>query len=279
MSVISGTVGAVTGASAAGDAAEAGATSAKYAADVQRYIYDTNRKDMMPFLEHAEALLPYDSHENAYRDTMRSGHIAAQDAFQDLWVQGPGSYEDSDWYKDTQKSIDYALEKANKEMGLASTVSGSQYGRDLVNYAVPLAAEKTREGRTNFVNEWINTKLNPLQQNINSLQGNTAAVNPAMNLIPSMQSNATSAGQGIADSIMSGGAAQMSGILGQQNALMQGLGGLSSGAGLAASLLLNPGSAAASAGGGGASSNLIRIGNGVGGGEAADYGLSGFKMW
>jgi len=244
MSVVSGVVGAITGSNASSDAADAGAAASKYATDLQRDMYDQNREDMMPFLEHAESMLQFDESANAHADAMRSGHRDAQSAFQDLWSEGPGSYEESDYYKDTQASIDYAIEKAQKEMDLKSTGTGSMYGRKLTDYSMDTAAELTRQGRGNFINEWINTRLNPLQQNINSLAGHAAATNPAMNVVPAMSNANANAASGMANTILAGGAAEAGGILGGQQALMQGLQGGSTAAALGINALLNKGGAA-----------------------------------
>lgn len=237
MSVISGTIGALTGSKASSDAAAAQAAASKYAADIQKEIYMMQRMDMAPFLESAEKMLPYVEAEMERAHRLGGQYESAILQYEDMFRTGPGKFEESDYYKDMVGTIDYAIGKAVKEMGTAATASGAGYGRDLMDWAVPMAAEATKGARGNYVSEWINTKLNPMQTYMAQLGGVSLPANPAMNVIPSLNAAGSNYATGAGNAALYGGEAQASGILGQQNALMQGIGGLSSAAGLGLGML------------------------------------------
>ena len=201
--------------------------------------------------------------------------------FEKLVKEGPGKYEDSDYYKDMQKSMDYAIERANREMGTASTASGAGYGRKLVDYAVPMADEAYRQGRGNFLNEWVQTKYNPYQNYINTLIGGTEMPQlPQMNLVNTMANAGNQYVQGASDSIMNQGTAEASGILGGNQATQNMLGGISSAIGTGLSGLNSMVSGGGvnflgggSSGGGGGSGSFSPID------PSNNYGLGSFDEW
>jgi hypothetical protein len=110
-----------------------------------------------------------------------------------------------------------------------------------MNYAVPMADQSFREARGNFINEWISTKLNPYSGYMNMLGGGQPPQNTGMNVIPSLMNAGNNYAAGGANAIRYGGEADQSGILGKNQALMQGLGGVSTAGGIALSMLMGMG--------------------------------------
>lgn len=198
MSVISGGLTAYFGSKAAGDAAKAQASSSKAALKLQEDMFDVTREDMMPFLKAEQARLPYTQ--------------AALEEYDRLRQEGPGNFEDSDFYKTSLANIDISSEALAKA-GAASGVGGGALSKSLLRYAIP----ETANQRSNWVNEWAATKLNPAAAQ--GLVGQT----PYLGTVGQMGQNAIATGQGLASSALYGGEAIASGYLGRANALTSGL--------------------------------------------------------
>jgi hypothetical protein len=228
MPVVSSIIGAVS----SSHAADVQAAASKYAAKIQKQIYMQQRQDLMPFMKSAERMLPVT--EKAMIRAERLGQEFEWQAkdYERMFANGPGAYERSDYYKDMQGTIDYGIEKAAREMGTASSASGAGYGRDLMNYAVPMASEAYKTGRGNFINEWISTKLNPSQTLMAQYGGASLPQNAGMNAIPSFTAAGSNYANNASANAIYGGQAKAAGILGQGQAIQQGIGGAANALGL-----------------------------------------------
>lgn len=202
----------------------------------------------------------------------------AGQTFEQLVKTGPGAFEESAYYDDMQKSMDYMLSNAIRDMGTASTASGSGYGRDLMNYAAPLADELFRQNRTNYLNEWVNTKYNPYAGYMNVLLGGQGLTNlPQMNAINTATNLTGNYMNALTDLTMTGGQAEASGILDKNQAFQQMLGGFDEAIGLSLGAITG----GLGTGAGGFTNNLMRTPGGGGsggfsimpGGAQNNYGI------
>jgi len=192
--------GGAMGMSAAESAAGAQKDAAQISSDIQWRMYKRSRQDMLPFMEAAKWRLPWEKGAFA--------HFGAAVS------RGPGKFEDSDYYKTLQGSLDQAGTALGKRAAARGGGVGS-IGRDMAEYAVPLAGQM----RGNWINEWMQTQVNPWAQAGGVGQIGQSGPASQMGMFGSqvagnMGANAQYAGQ-----------AQASGYLGQSAALQNMIGG------------------------------------------------------
>jgi len=110
--------------------------------------------------------------------------------------EGPGSFEESPYYQ-------LGLDKTNRQADAALASRGLYSSGKAQKIAQDNALANMATNRTNFVNEWLSTKVNPTQ----SLAGTGQTTAQAMG------QNALATGQGIAGNIMESGANRASGYV------------------------------------------------------------------
>lgn len=191
---------AIFGAQAAGDAADAQTAAAQYAAELQWKMYKQSRADLMPFLQAGYKQIPYQTKALAN--------------YVDLIRRGPGSFEKSPYYRTLQASMGEASQALDRSAVARGRGPGT-YGKALTDYGMGKAGEL----RSNWINEWLATKLNPT--------GQVAQVgtNPYAQYAGQASNLASMMGQSLADLNMQAGQAQASGYLGRYQALQGGLSG------------------------------------------------------
>lgn len=188
MTVISGALGAA----GSMQAADAQSEAARYAADLQWKMYQTGRQDMLPFLKAGYARLPFEA--KAFRSL-----------YSDI-MAGPGTFEKSPYY-DTLKSGINEAAQAYARQGLVTGGGAGAVGKPLERYAMSKASEL----RGNWLNEWLNTKLNPKAMV-------AYGQNQGLGTSSQLASNALETGRGMGAAAMYGGEAEASGYLGAASA-------------------------------------------------------------
>ena len=148
---------------------------------------------------------------------------AGEAAFTQALQEGPGVFEESEFFRTAQSNIDLAISESANALAKAgaATGQGGALGKQLARFAAPFAAQELSNRRGQFVNEFINLKLNPLAQ-----QAQVGASPQAGTTALSAQ-NALQAGQQFAQTTQFGGQAAASGILGSAAALQQGISNVS----------------------------------------------------
>lgn len=206
MSIVSGTTTGVMGAQAAGDAADAQVESARLSNELQLGMFLRNWYDMKPFREAGYARIPYE--QRGLEDYER------------IRQEGPpqGRFEDSDYYGTLQSSIGQAATALQKQAAARGGGAGS-IGRDLAEYAVPLAGQQRGQWEANELNKWLAGELNPAASA--AQVGGTPYINAAGQMAGMGQQTAAGMGQ----TALYGGQAQASGYLGRQQATSNAIGG------------------------------------------------------
>jgi len=180
--------GAYIASKGASDAADAQAGAANKATDSQWAMYKQTRQDQMPWL-------------NAGKSALKQ--------LPGMINQGPGEFQESPSYQHNLAEGEKAIRRMSAARGLGN--SGKEM-KDTLRFSQGLASNEYQ----NFVNNWLNTKLNPTQ----SLAG--VGQSSASNL--GNVGQATAANMGNAQ--ISAGNARASGYINQSNAINQGLQGI-----------------------------------------------------
>lgn len=191
--------GGLMGASASDKASKEQQEASRISNELQLGIFLRNWYDMKPFREAAEARLPYQQR--------------GLEEYEQLRQEGPGKFEESDYYGTLQGAIGQAATALGKQAAARGGGAGS-IGRDLAAYAVPLAGQM----RGQQINEWL-TQLGPAAQQ--GMVGTT----PYLGTTGQMAGMAAQAGRDIGAGIRYGGEARAGGYLGRSAALQSAISG------------------------------------------------------
>jgi len=185
--------GAVIGAGAsiysANRASSAQESAAQSANATQWEMYKQSRADQLPWLQAGQKAL---------------GKLPS------MILQGPGNFYASPGYQFNLAEGQKAIDRYNASRGLYASGKAS---KDLARFSQGLASNEYQ----NFVNNWIQTKLNPTQSL--AQVGQTSAIGLGN------QANYTAAQMG--QNLQNAGNARATGYINQSNAINQGLQGIS----------------------------------------------------
>ena len=193
MSILSGTAQAISGGISSSKAARAQEQPTKEANLIQAWQYAQNRKDLMPFMDLAK----------------RGG----QD-YEKIRTEGPGAFEQSDYYKTMVGAIDEGADALVKR-GLATGTTGTRTMKGMARYGL----DQANKYRGQFMNEWAMSKLNP------------AATQAGMGQIGQMANVTSNTAANMGSNVIAGGQARASGYLGRNMAINQGIGTIQQGFG------------------------------------------------
>lgn len=160
-------------------AANTAEDASKLANQTQWDMYKQSRADEKPWLE--------------------AGTQALND-LKKLQEQGPGDFKSSEYYNQGLDEANRAIDTYNASRGLYAS---GKAAKDLARTAVEL----NKANRTNWLNEWISTKLNPTQSLANV--GQSAAINSA--------NATTNLGNALAGNIMDAGQTRATGQINAAN--------------------------------------------------------------
>ena len=204
----------VMGAGAADDASQAQYMAAMENIKYQKWAFRQNKQMLKPFIKAARKQIP--------------GTLKAFNNYIGMIKKGPGEFEDSPYYESMEHGIDTAANALAKR-GLVTGQGGGAMGKALMRYAVPYAGQQYG----NFVQDWINRKLNPT--------GNVAQIgsSPYAQQIGLGAQNALAAGQGMGNAAQYAGEARASGYLDRNMAWQNALGGIGSVMGMGMGGMMN----------------------------------------
>ncbi|MBF0119974.1 MAG: hypothetical protein HQK79_14160 [Desulfobacterales bacterium] len=242
MSIVSG----IFQAKATERAADTQAGASAEAVALEREMWQQSREDLKPFMDAAREQIPqvqrgqrkfedllqeyknksedwnhyknqFASVTNEFGEVQQKFKTLAEEfggvkkEYSDLVSQGPGEYKESDYY-------DYLINQAAKATDrsvAAGRLATGTVPKALTEYAIPLAANE----RSKWVDEWLQTKLNPTLNKSNLLSQQLAAKTDEANIIGS-KSNSLSNEMGVYNN-------QLASLLTQLNASGQ-MGGIGS---------------------------------------------------
>jgi hypothetical protein len=190
MSFITG----IMSAKAAEDASEMQAAAIQDGIDYLSKMYKANRRQMAPFMTSAKERLAYE--EAGLRDFYRT------------MKAGPGSFAKSDYFKALRTGLGEAENLLEKNALVTGQGRGAVSRKLYRDFALPL----TSQYRAQQVNEWLQTKLNPMERLGRVGQSDAA------NLLSTSSSYNASMGNAIANLLAGKGAAEASGPLGYASA-------------------------------------------------------------